>query len=1207
MLGAVSPCFADDVTYDANGFSTDESSPYQEPSAVDGVYQISNAGELYWYAATVNSGTKAAAVLTADITVNQNVIVDGALSENASSFRVWTPIKTLYNSFDGQGHTISGLYFSDDSKTDVGFIGHASSDDIEIKNLSVADSYFKGSSFVGGIAGYAKVSSISDCHFSGIIEGTSELAGIAGHATNSSSYSISNCSNEGTVTGTGDYVGGIVGESDATATLTGCSNAGAITSGRHDCGGIIGFSVNQITLDGCHNSGNISGKTNVGGAIGYTSAYASVSKSYNSGVVSASNGYQGGIIGETYNNADITNCYHSGSISGSLNNMGGIIGCIAGRYYNVNITNCHVAGDLLKYNWYTSYNVYYGYSYSTCNVVNCYSDKTDYYGKGMTVSSDFFTNGTVAYLLGKGTDGNVWGQNVGTDQYPVLTGELLNADITEYNVDFVTYDGDEADYMETYVSGISWQLPSATRDGYTFIGWYDNDEFEGDAITTIADDATGDKTFYGKFGKQYNITYDYNYDGASASTATYTEGVEYTLATDGTRNGYIFNGWYADEELSDGPYAVVDAKQTGDKAFYAKWFEISIPETDEDGVYLISNAAELYGFAAIVNGTHGQTMQPDINARITADITVNEGVLDAETNGELVSGKFFMAWSPIGTSRFGGYIDGGNHTISGLYANGLSYSALVGYVYYSKSGDDDAHKPGIKDLTVKDSYFSGSYAAGLCAYVPTDIELSNLTSYARVAGTSSYGYAAGVIANASSISTPISGCKNYGHVTGSGYYAAGICSYFYSNNSYTLEITDCENYGNIECNSSVGGIVAYSYGKVSSCKNYGDLSSSNYNFAGGIAGQAYSANGCHNYGNVMSSGYAAGIVANLESNSSADPSVTLCSNHGDVESTGNYAGGIVAELSGGPASYCYNTGAVKGLYAVGGIVGQIWSYGTGNNISNCFNTGDIESNYSAGGIVGLAFKDITSCYSTGNVVITTDDENYLDRKGSICGYAPTVKDEETGEVSYKYAYTYVYNDSDFCSENAFQDKEAEGVDMSTIQLCNAMPEGFSSDVWTAGSIVNDAENSKVVFKLPYITALGEEGQQTVEASYVVENYTEEYDVDDEFVKDGNVTFTLSNDKTFGAELSSDIVVVETPDMSEASDALTVEAKYDDAVSFSYIIKVVDTSTAIDAVSADEVIEAVYNVAGQYVGKEIPAERGLYIVKTNVRSFSVANK
>ena len=84
----------------------------------DNVYEISNAGQLYWFAALVNgklpdtelNDNNANAILKNDIIVNSGV-VDGVLAKNTSGFRRWTPIGYYgYGGvFDGQGHTVKGL------------------------------------------------------------------------------------------------------------------------------------------------------------------------------------------------------------------------------------------------------------------------------------------------------------------------------------------------------------------------------------------------------------------------------------------------------------------------------------------------------------------------------------------------------------------------------------------------------------------------------------------------------------------------------------------------------------------------------------------------------------------------------------------------------------------------------------------------------------------------------------------------------------------------------------------------------------------------------------------------------------------------------------------------------------------------------------------------------------------------------------------
>lgn len=130
--------------YNSQGFCTDcdayqpavlttDKYDINEDGTKDAVYEISNAGQLYWFAGLVNgtlSGVaqnkSANAVLTADIVVNANVLKsDGTLNEG--TFKEWTPIATSASPytgiFDGQNHTISGLYFNQENSYDVGLFG----------------------------------------------------------------------------------------------------------------------------------------------------------------------------------------------------------------------------------------------------------------------------------------------------------------------------------------------------------------------------------------------------------------------------------------------------------------------------------------------------------------------------------------------------------------------------------------------------------------------------------------------------------------------------------------------------------------------------------------------------------------------------------------------------------------------------------------------------------------------------------------------------------------------------------------------------------------------------------------------------------------------------------------------------------------------------------------------------------------------------
>ena len=217
------------------------------PDLVEGVYQISNKLELYAFAKIVNRFEPSAnAVLTADIVVNTGVLkTDGNLADDVSSFTSWTPIgywnsssDNVYYSgtFDGQNHTISGLYFNDTSTSYVGLFGYLGSGG-EIKNVGVIDSYISGSDTVGGICG------------------------------ENNSGTITGCYNTGAVSSSGYYVGGVCAVNKG-GKIIGCYNTGTV-SGVNGVGGVC--AVNNSTITGCYNTGEVIGTTYVGGVCGFNS------------------------------------------------------------------------------------------------------------------------------------------------------------------------------------------------------------------------------------------------------------------------------------------------------------------------------------------------------------------------------------------------------------------------------------------------------------------------------------------------------------------------------------------------------------------------------------------------------------------------------------------------------------------------------------------------------------------------------------------------------------------------------------------------------------------------------------------------------------------------------------------------------------------------------------------------------------------------
>ena len=262
--------------YNSQGFCT-ECDAYQsavlttdkydidDDNSKDDVYEIGNAGQLFWFAGLVNGtldgveqNTLANAILTANITVNENLLdslqydTEGNVS-NGSDFITWTPIAdwmgnrtTQYSgTFDGNNKTVSGLYFNGDS-TCIGLFGSSESDG-NIKNVGVVDSYFKGNDYVGGVCGN-NAGTITNCYNAGnltAIESSATVGGICGY---NNGGTVTNCYNTGTVTATGSVasVGGVCGCS--IAPISNCYNIGTVTatSSSADISGICGYYFGPI-------------------------------------------------------------------------------------------------------------------------------------------------------------------------------------------------------------------------------------------------------------------------------------------------------------------------------------------------------------------------------------------------------------------------------------------------------------------------------------------------------------------------------------------------------------------------------------------------------------------------------------------------------------------------------------------------------------------------------------------------------------------------------------------------------------------------------------------------------------------------------------------------------------------------------------------------------------------------------------------------
>lgn len=245
-------------------------------------YLIGSPDELMWF--NQNAQMTDSARLTADIRINEDVTADTA------SLYKWTPIsnydKRYTGSFDGAGHTVSGLYIATTSGTKcTAMFGYAGTGSM-ISNLTLADSIITGTAnYTGGIAGDAY--DMQNCHVlkSVTVTGTQYVGGVAGYVD----HSISECSNAATVTASSSNVGGVTGYMFG-KTMLKCYNTGSVT-GTSLVGGLTGCVYNNGTVDSCYNTGAVTATSTKGIAGGLLGSfrYGTLRNSYTATAPTAQN------------------------------------------------------------------------------------------------------------------------------------------------------------------------------------------------------------------------------------------------------------------------------------------------------------------------------------------------------------------------------------------------------------------------------------------------------------------------------------------------------------------------------------------------------------------------------------------------------------------------------------------------------------------------------------------------------------------------------------------------------------------------------------------------------------------------------------------------------------------------------------------------------------------------------------------------------
>jgi len=349
----------------------------------------------------------------------------------------------------------------------------------------------------------------------------------------------------------------------------------SIHMGEQTCGLFVNF--NYATVKNLRLYGSITADGGSVGAIA-ASAYRTRIENVISYVdVTNTNGDAGGLVGNyggkhaDGKESKIINCAVYADISGT--NAGGLVatGWNGTQYYD--IYNCAYVGNVTG----STAGAIVGYqatdsNTSTFNTVYwCEPDGLGFYGKRDTTnqkyinteakSAEAFASGEVAYLLGE-----AWGQAIGEDELPVLSGKKVNCGYTTcgaaqpepiYTNDPVTAEKpghtpneDDGDCTTKVICGFCGDTTTEAMESHT-PGKDDGDCTTPIPCTQCEQMAVAGKTHNFEYGECANdgcnvrqtFTMTYYVDGVQVHQETYTCGSAYYLWTPEEKDGLTFLGW----------------------------------------------------------------------------------------------------------------------------------------------------------------------------------------------------------------------------------------------------------------------------------------------------------------------------------------------------------------------------------------------------------------------------------------------------------------------------------------------------------------------------------------------------------------------------------------------------------------------------------------------------------------------------------------
>ena len=217
---------------------------------------------------------------------------------------------------------------------------------------------------------------------------------------------------------------------------------------------------------------------------------------------------------------------------------------------------------------------------------------------GAAGSTEFHGKVTNNGTIRKGTfTKEVINESSGAINGGTFTGTITNNDGTVSGGDFskatlngmlvITFDPDNGDQSITQKvdwskDGAALTAPASTNEGHSLDGWYYDNNGTETKWNFDMDTVKCTMTLKAKWElSTYSVTLQTDggtiASGKEVTGYTYGTGAVLPTAADITREGYRFDGWYADSSFSSSPITEISATETGNKTFYAKWTKNTTP------------------------------------------------------------------------------------------------------------------------------------------------------------------------------------------------------------------------------------------------------------------------------------------------------------------------------------------------------------------------------------------------------------------------------------------------------------------------------------------------------------------------------------------------------------------------------------------------------------------------------------------------------